>query len=76
MPTVKIIGKYKIQVYADDHHPPHCHIISSEFEILVDLRDLSILKGGRYRRQITEVMDWIRENQQLLKDEWARQNEH
>lgn len=75
MPAIKRIGYLKIQVFADDHYPWHCHIVSPDFEVLVALDDLSILKGKRYRRQIDEALVWIEENLELLQDEWTKQNE-
>ncbi len=75
MPTIKRIGNLKIQVFADDHYPWHCHVVSPDFEVLVSLDDLSILKGRRYRRQISDALAWIGENLELLQDEWTKQNE-
>ena len=45
MPTIARLGPFKIQIFADDHFPPHFHIVCADFEALVALSDLSILKG-------------------------------
>jgi hypothetical protein len=75
MPTIAWIGGLKVQVFADDHFPPHFHIVGPEFEVLVAMSDLSILKGGRYHREVREAMDWARQNADVLVKEWARLNE-
>lgn len=75
MPTIYAIGGLKIQVFADDHFPPHFHIVGPDFEVLVAMSDLSILKGGRYHRELRDAMDWARQNSNVLQKEWARLNE-
>ena len=61
MPVIKVIGRLKIQMYADDHYPPHFQS-SPDFEVLVGISGLSILKGERYRRDIAEALDWASAN--------------
>jgi hypothetical protein len=75
MPTIVSIGGLKIQVFADDHFPPHFHIVGPEFEVLVAISNFSILKGGRYHREVREAMDWARQNSDVLRKEWTRLNE-
>jgi hypothetical protein len=75
MPTIISIGGLKIQVFADDHFPPHFHVVGPDFEVLVAMSDLSILKGGRYHREVREAMEWARQNSDVLRKEWARLND-
>lgn len=75
MTTITRIGNLKIQVFADDHYPWHCHVVSPDFEVLVDLDDLSILRGRRYRRQISDAVVWLTANIEIVRSEWKRQNE-
>lgn len=75
MPTIARIGGLKIQVFADDHYPPHFHIVGTDFEVLVSMRDLSILKGGRYHREVRDAMEWARRNLDVLWNTWTDINE-
>jgi hypothetical protein len=75
MVTIGRFGRFKFQIYADDHHPPHFHIICPEFEVLVLLSDLSILKGRRHEREIAGAIEWAANNHELLVREWNRLNE-
>ena len=75
MPTLHRIGPFKVQVFADDHLPPHFHITGSDFELVVAISGLSILKGRRYRREVGEVLDWAASNIELLWNEWTRLND-
>ena len=75
MPTIIRIGGLKVQVFADDHFPPHFHIVGTDFEVLIAIGSLSILKGGRYHREVSEAMDWARQNSDVLWNEWVRLND-
>lgn len=75
MPTIVVIEGLKLQVFADDHFPKHFHIIGPDFEVVVAMSDLSILKGRRYHREIREAMEWARLNHDVLLKEWARLND-
>jgi len=75
MPTIARVGPFKIQVFADDHFPPHFHIVGTEFEALIAISDLSILKGARYSRHIAEPLRWAQENIEFLRHEWSRYND-
>ena len=75
MPVIEIIGRLKIQMYADDHYPPHFHVVTPDFEVLVALSGLTILQGKRYRRDIAAALEWAADNVERLEDEWARLND-
>jgi hypothetical protein len=75
MPTIVQIGGLKVQVYSDDHYPKHFHIIGPDFQVVVAMSDLSILKGRRYHREVAQAMEWARVNLDLLSTEWDRLNE-
>ena len=51
---VHTIGKTEIRVYANDHLPPHFHIVNPDFEALIVIEDFStyagFLKGLRWKR--------------------------
>ena len=75
MPTIYRIGPFKIQVFADDHLPPHFHIVGPDFEATVEISGLSILKGRRHRRELKVALDWAGENLELLRSEWSKLND-
>lgn len=75
MPVIKRFGAVSLRLYADDHHPPHFHIVGPEFQLLVRLSDLTTLAGEARASDIVEVLAWARENQSLLARKWAELNE-
>lgn len=70
MPTIKRFALLRIRMYADDHLPPHFHVTHPDFEVLVGIEDLRILRGHAVRRDIREALDWAQENTALLMRSW------
>ena len=75
MPTIAKLGKVLIRIFADDHNPPHFHIVTPEHEVLVLISDLSVLAGTIDRRSLDTALAWAAENREVLENEWRRLNE-
>lgn len=75
MPTLHRIGAISIRIYADDHRPPHVHIVSPDFEVMVGLADGSIIAGEARHSELIEALDWITANRELLALRWVDLNE-
>lgn len=37
MPTLATLGRLKVQVFADDHNPPHFHAVTPDGEALIGI---------------------------------------
>jgi hypothetical protein len=75
MPTLHRIGAISIRIYADDHRPPHIHIVSPDFEVIVSLSDGSIMAGEARYAEIIEALDWVSANKERLVSHWISLNE-
>ncbi|MFM8607339.1 MAG: DUF4160 domain-containing protein [Hyphomicrobiales bacterium] len=75
MPTLHRIGAISIRIYADDHRPPHVHIVSAEFEILVSISDGSIIAGKARQSEIREALKWVSWNREYLALKWIALHE-
>ena len=60
------------QVFADDHHPPHCHIVSAEFEAIIRIDILGVMEGRMTRRALETALEWVRHNRETILNEWNR----
>ncbi len=61
-------------MYPADHHPPHFHALDKdENEIMIDLRDLSVIRGSVDRKALRELLDWAEENRDGLWENWEYQ---
>lgn len=75
MPVLQRFGSVSVRMYADDHRPPHFHIVGPDFQVLVRISDLAVIAGEARARDIAEPMAWAREHQEMLALTWAELNE-
>jgi hypothetical protein len=61
-------------VYDFDHNPPHFHSIYAEYEVLIDIRDLSVLRGEMPANKLKQIIKWAKLNQQFLLEEFEALN--
>jgi len=50
--------------------PAHFHALYGEDEVLIDLRDLSVMRGSLPRRAIALVLEWADEHRVELMEDW------
>ena len=74
MPTLVQLGSLKIQLYADDHNPPHFHVVTPDHQAQVRIDNLSILRGSLRRSDYEAAVAWAREHMKEISDEWDRLN--
>lgn len=75
MPALCQIGDVSLRIYADDHSPPHFHIVARDFQVLVRISDLRVIAGRARPARIAEALAWARSNRALLSRMWAELNE-
>ena len=68
------IGKLIIRVYANDHLPPHFHAIAPDFEALIEIETLTIMRGRLSPQMQRAVMSWATRNRAAIAGEWNRIN--
>lgn len=70
MPTISMFYGILIQMFWDEHAPPHFHATYGEFKATVNIRSLSIGEGSLPRRATQLVLDWTELNQAALLEDW------
>ena len=75
MPTLHRFGSVILRMYADDHRPPHFHIVSPDFQVLVRISDLSVIAGEARPADIAEALKWAEDNREMLALKWTELNE-
>ncbi len=71
MPTISRFYGMIIQMYFDDHNPPHFHVIYGEYKAVVGIKNNALLGGDLPPKAIGLVMEWTRLHQAELLDEWV-----
>ncbi|MCK5058567.1 MAG: DUF4160 domain-containing protein, partial [Candidatus Aminicenantes bacterium] len=64
-----------IYMFSNDHNPPHFHARYGEFEILVNINNLSVLYGKFPSRALGLTIEWASLHQKELKSIWERLKE-
>ena len=75
MPILKRFGAVSVRMYADDHRPPHFHIVAPEFQVLVRISDLAVIAGEARSAQISQALEWAQTHREMLALKWAELNE-
>ncbi|HXU38501.1 MAG TPA: DUF4160 domain-containing protein [Blastocatellia bacterium] len=70
MPTLSVFYGIVIQMFWREHPPPHFHALYGEYEVQIDLRDLSVLRGTLPRRALALVLEWAAEHRDELMEDW------
>jgi len=70
VPTIRNFGAYKITIYAEDHDPPHVHVIGPDFQAKVRIADAALFAGTIPPRHRREVLAWIAANRDGLMAKW------
>ncbi|MBI3772160.1 MAG: DUF4160 domain-containing protein [Gammaproteobacteria bacterium] len=70
MPTISIFYGIVIQMFWDEHAPPHFHALYGEYEVLIDIRTLETLRGKMPRRALALILEWASEHREELMEDW------
>jgi hypothetical protein len=66
----------KVKIYHNDHFPPHFHAYYNGNEVLIEIRTLTIYKGSLPSKQLKQVLDWAKQNQEQLFECWELAYDH
>ncbi len=77
MPTVLRIDGYRVQIFTDDHVPPHVHVFSRGCELVVNLNCpeeyVSIRENdGFKKREIRDILILVQANRPHLCEAWEQ----
>ena len=70
MPTISAFYGILIQMFWNEHAPPHFHALYGEDEVLIDLRDLRLMRGAFPRRAMALVLEWAADHRDELMENW------
>jgi Domain of unknown function (DUF4160) len=76
MLTVRRFERCRITMYFQDHAPPHFHVITNSNErVTVIIESLAILAGDADARDISEALEWAKNNRETLRGLWQEYSE-
>ncbi len=70
MPTISRFYGILIQMYFGDHVPPHFHALYAEFEAVLAIETLEVLRGSLPTRAMALVLEWAQMHRTELMEDW------
>jgi hypothetical protein len=70
MPTYYTTEGVKIQLFFNNHVPPHFHAVIAEYEALVSIESADIFEGSLPKNKKKIILKWAKDNQEDLSDLW------
>ncbi len=70
MPTIAYFYGIAIQMFWQDHAPPHFHALYGDDEVLISIRTLEVLEGKMPKRALALVLEWAQEHRNELLEDW------
>jgi hypothetical protein len=70
MPTISVFFGIVVQMFWREHGPPHFHATYGEYEAIVDIQELRVLRGHLPRRALALVLEWAVMNRDALMEDW------
>jgi len=70
MPTISIFYGIVIQMFWSEHAPPHFHALYAEYEVLINIQTLEVIKGELPKRALALVLEWASEHRVELMEDW------
>lgn len=70
MPTISQFFGIIIQMFWNDHAPPHFHCQYGDYEAIVNIQTLELMEGKMPRRAQNLILDWAELHQEELLEDW------
>jgi hypothetical protein len=70
MPTISIFYGIIIKMFFDDHVPPHFHAKYGEYELVITISPIKIIKGNAPKRVKSMILEWTALHQEELMQDW------
>jgi len=70
MPTISMFYGILIKMFFDDHAPPHFHAEYGEYELVITISPVKIIKGDAPKRVKSMVLEWTALHQEELLQDW------
>jgi hypothetical protein len=70
MPEVSRFFGIVVQMYYDDHQPPHFHVRYAGRKALIAIESMAVLRGGLSPRALGMVTEWAALHREELMEDW------
>lgn len=71
MPTISVFYGILVQMFYNDHAPPHFHVQYGDHKGTINIASLSLMEGNLPRRALNLILDWTELHQAELLEDWV-----
>jgi hypothetical protein len=76
VPTIFVIGPFRIIINTADHRPPHVHCVGPGVVVIVEIETLRVMKNkGVSQKDVGRLKEFIKEHNDVLMNEWRHYHE-
>jgi hypothetical protein len=76
MPTIFVIGPFRIVINTKDHRPAHVHCVGPGIFVVIEILNQEVIRNkGVALKDIKRLKEFILENQDVLISEWRHYHE-
>ena len=72
MPIISEFYGITVRMFYNDHAPPHFHAEYGEYELIIGISPIVIMKGKAPNRVKSMVLEWTAVHQTELSENWTR----
>ncbi|MFI3173571.1 MAG: DUF4160 domain-containing protein [Bacillota bacterium] len=76
MPIICMLEGIKIEMYFDDHNPPHFHATYGDDKAIVSITEATIMQGKLPIKKLKILLGWTVLHEDELMDMWNTQSIH
>ena len=70
MVKLHFIGNVAFRVYGNDHRPAHFHVVAPDYQAMVEIETLAVIRGSIPARDRRAVMEWAEANRDAIRAAW------
>lgn len=70
MPTLLVQNGFKFFFYANDHEPPHVHVLKSERWAKIELRQMQVVTSTLKRQELSACLGIIAAHREQFLESW------
>jgi len=70
MPTISMFYGIVVQMFWNEHAPPHFHVKYVEFQAAINIQTLEIMSGKMPKRQLSLILKWANQHRVELLEDW------
>ena len=70
MVKLHFIGNVAFRVYGNDHRPAHFHVVAPDYQAMIEIETLAVIRGAIPARDGRAVMEWAEANRDAIRATW------